>query len=79
MALQALRRKKGYEKQLEQLDGVLNTIASQKGSLENASMNSNVLQVLKGAAGSLKKAHNEMDVDKVFLLNYLSFLMAVKI
>jgi charged multivesicular body protein 4 len=65
MALQALRKKKGYEKQLEQLDGVLNTIASQKGPLENASMNTNVLQVLKAASGSMKTAHNEMDADKV--------------
>jgi len=65
MALQALRRKKNYEKQLQHLDGVLNTIAQQKGSLENATMNSDVLQVISSASKALKKAHNEMDVDKV--------------
>lgn len=45
MALQALRRKKQCEKQLEQLDGVLNTLSHQKDSLENASVNAEVLQV----------------------------------
>ncbi|KAI1720139.1 snf7 domain-containing protein [Ditylenchus destructor] len=65
LALQALKRKKNHEKQLEHLDGVLNTIQHQKASLENASMNSDVLQVVSGAAKALKGAHNEMDVDQV--------------
>lgn len=65
MALQALKRKKLHEKQLEHIDGVLNTIQHQKGSLENASMNSDVLNVISNSAKALKSAHNEMDVDKV--------------
>lgn len=65
MALQALKRKKAYEKQLETLDGMLNTIQHQKGSLESASMNSDVLNVIALSAKALKGAHNEMDVDKV--------------
>jgi len=65
MALQALRRKKEYEKQQGHLDGVLNTIQTQKHALENASMNSEVLGVVSGAAKAMKQAHNEMDVDKV--------------
>jgi len=65
MALQALRRKKEYEKQQGHLDGVLNTIQTQKHALENASMNSEVLGVVSDAARAMKHAHNEMDVDKV--------------
>lgn len=65
VALQALRRKKGYEKQLEHIAGVLNTIHHQKTALENASMNSDVLGVIGESAKALKKAHNEMDADKV--------------
>ena len=37
----------------------------QKGSLENANMNSDVLQVVANAAKALKKANKEMDIDKV--------------
>jgi len=65
MALQALRRKKEYEKQQTHLDGVLGTIQNQKHALENASMNSEVLNVVGDAARAMKRAHNEMDVDKV--------------
>jgi charged multivesicular body protein 4 len=65
MALQALRRKKKFEQQLEQMDGVLNTIQHQKDSLENAAVNAEVLQVLGSSAKALKGAHNNMDVDNV--------------
>lgn len=65
LALQALKRKKSHEKQLEHIDGVLNTIQHQKGSLENASMNSGVFNAISDAAKALKVAHNEMNVDKV--------------
>uniref|UniRef100_A0A914I8F9 Charged multivesicular body protein 4b n=1 Tax=Globodera rostochiensis TaxID=31243 RepID=A0A914I8F9_GLORO len=65
LALQALKRKKGYEKQLEHIAGVLNTIHHQKSALENASMNSDVLSVVADSTKALKKAHNEMDADKV--------------
>ena len=35
-ALQALKRKRQYEKQLQQIDGKLSTIEFQKEALENA-------------------------------------------
>lgn len=66
MALAALKRKKEHEKQLEHIDGVLNTISTQKMSLENASMNSDVLNVIANSAKALKSTHNQMDIDKVF-------------
>lgn len=65
LALHALKRKKQFEKQLEHIDGVLNTLEYQKVALENASTNTEVLNVMKGATDALKAAHNNMDVDKV--------------
>jgi len=64
-ALQALKRKKRYEKQLQQIDGTLSTIEFQREALENASTNTEVLNVMGGAAKALKAAHKNMDVDDV--------------
>ncbi|KAK0080648.1 hypothetical protein PV325_013587 [Microctonus aethiopoides] len=64
-AIQALKRRKRYQKQLEQIDGTLSTIEMQRGALENANTNSTVLQTMKNAADALKAAHMDMDVDKV--------------
>jgi len=65
LALQALKRKKRYEKELEQVDGTLTTIEQQREALEGASTNTAVLNTITDAAKSLKKANNELDVDKV--------------
>uniref|UniRef100_A0A915ALN1 Charged multivesicular body protein 4b n=1 Tax=Parascaris univalens TaxID=6257 RepID=A0A915ALN1_PARUN len=65
LALHALKRKKQFEKQLQQIDGVLSTIEFQREALENASTNAEVLQVMGSAAKALKSAHNDMDVDQV--------------
>lgn len=64
-AIQALKRKKRYEKQLQQIDGTLATIEMQREALEGANTNTSVLQAMKTAADSLKKAHQNMDIDKV--------------
>jgi len=64
-ALQALKRKKRYEKQLAQIDGTLSTIEFQLETLENASTNTEVLRVMGEAAKALKQAHKNMDVDDV--------------
>jgi len=65
VALQALKRKKRYEKQLQQIDGTLSTIEFQREALENASTNTEVLRVMGDAAKALKSAHKNMDVDDV--------------
>lgn len=65
VALAALKRKKRYEKQLAQIDGTLSTIEYQREALENASTNTEVLNVMGAAAKALKGAHNNLDVDKV--------------
>ncbi|KAL2733479.1 charged multivesicular body protein 4b-like isoform X1 [Vespula maculifrons] len=64
-AIQALKRKKRYEKQLQQIDGTLSTIEMQREALESANTNTAVLTTMKGAADSLKAAHQHMDVDQV--------------
>jgi len=63
-ALQALKRKKRFEKILQQIDGTLTTIELQREALEGASTNSAVLESMKNAAGALKAAH-KFDVDDV--------------
>lgn len=59
-ALQALKRKKRYEKQLQQIDGTLSTIEFQREALENASTNTEVLKVMGVAAKALKETHNNL-------------------
>nr|XP_020476887.1 charged multivesicular body protein 4b [Monopterus albus] len=64
-ALQALKRKKRYEKQLAQIDGTLSTIEFQREALENANTNTEVLKNMGLAAKAMKAAHEYMDIDKV--------------
>lgn len=59
-ALQALKRKKRYEKQLEQIDGTLSTIEFQREALENANTNTEVLKNMGFAAKAMKSAHENM-------------------
>jgi len=64
-ALQALKRKKRYDAQLQQIDGTLSTIEMQREALEGANTNTAVLTTMNDAAKALKRANNELDVDKV--------------
>ena len=64
-ALAALKRKKRFETQLRQIDGTLSTIEMQREALESAANNTEVLKVMGAAAGAMKKAHNNLDVDNV--------------
>jgi len=64
-ALQALKRKKRYDNQLQQIDGTLSTIEMQREALEGANTNTAVLTTMNDAAKALKRANNELDVDKV--------------
>jgi len=65
VALSALKRKKRYEKQLQQIDGTLSTIEFQREALENASTNTEVLKVMGDSAKALKQVHKNMNVDDV--------------
>jgi len=65
-ALQALKRKKRYDKQLQQIDGTLSTIEMQREALEGANTNTAVLTTMSDASKALKKANAELDVDDVY-------------
>ncbi len=60
MALQALKRKKRYENQLQQIDGTLTTLEYQREVLENASTNAEVLKVMSSASKAFKGANQEL-------------------
>jgi charged multivesicular body protein 4 len=60
VAIQALKRKKRYEKQLQQIDGTISTIEMQREALEGANTNTAVLQTMGDAAKALKAAHQHM-------------------
>lgn len=67
-ALKALSRKRGYERQLQNIDGILNTLDSHIEALENAGTNMEVLNSMRYGASSLKAVHKNMkreDVDKI--------------
>ncbi|KAJ8977488.1 hypothetical protein NQ317_001771 [Molorchus minor] len=64
-ALQALKKKKRLEKNLQQIDGTLTTIEMQREALEGANTNTAVLNSMKKAAEALKGAHENLDIDNV--------------
>ena len=57
-----------YDSQLQQIDGTLSTIEMQREALEGANTNTAVLTTMNDAAKALKKANNELDVDKVTIV-----------
>lgn len=61
-----MKRKKRFEKQLQQIDGTLSTIEMQREALEGANTNTAVLTNMKSAADALKAAHQHMYI-KQFL------------
>jgi charged multivesicular body protein 4 len=61
VALAALKRKKRFEKQLQQIDGTLSTIEMQREALESANTNTAVLTIMSEADKALKAAHPHMD------------------
>ncbi|CAK7289412.1 charged multivesicular body protein 4c [Vulpes vulpes] len=64
-ALQALKRKKRFEKQLAQIDGTLSTIEFQREALENSHTNTEVLRNMGFAAKAMKAVHENMDLNKI--------------
>jgi len=66
VALNALKRKKRYEEQLNKIDGTLCTIEFQREALENANTNTEVMKNMGFAAKALEGAHKQIgDIDKV--------------
>jgi charged multivesicular body protein 4 len=64
-AMQALMRKKRYQKQLQQIDGTLTTIEMQREALEMSHANTSVLETLSAASKALKTAHEHLKVEDV--------------
>jgi hypothetical protein len=60
VALQALKRKKRYEAQLNQIDGTLTTLEYQREVLENASSNAEVLRVMSDASKAFKNVNSNL-------------------
>ena len=60
MAIQALKRKKRYEAQLNQIDGTLTTLEYQREVLENASSNAEVLRVMGDASRAFKAVNSNL-------------------
>ena len=52
--MNVLKRKKGLEKQLQQIDGTLSTIEFQREALENAQTNTEVLKNMLACACGIK-------------------------
>ena len=65
LAIEALKRKKRLEKQLQQVDGTLSTVEFQRENLENVTINTEVLKNMSTAAKTLKETHRKLDVDDV--------------
>ena len=66
VALQALKRRKRLEKQLNQIDGTLSTIEFQREALESAGTNTEVLKNMNYAAKALKSVHEQLGADDVY-------------
>uniref|UniRef100_A0A0K8TJP7 Charged multivesicular body protein 4b n=1 Tax=Lygus hesperus TaxID=30085 RepID=A0A0K8TJP7_LYGHE len=72
VALLALKKKKRYELQLQQIDGTLTTIEMQRKALESATRNTTILTTMKQAADTLKKTYVKVDDVHEMLMMLLS-------
>ncbi|XP_001607499.1 charged multivesicular body protein 4b-like [Nasonia vitripennis] len=64
-AIQALKRRRRFAKQLQQIDARLSTLEMQREALESANTHTAVLTTMKNAADALRAAYQNMDVDQV--------------
>lgn len=59
-AIQALKRKNRFQKQLQQIDGTLSAIEMQREALEDANSNMVTITAMKNASEAMKKAHQNL-------------------
>lgn len=64
-AKNALRRKKIYEKQLEQTAAQTQQLEQQIYSIEAANINQETLNAMKNASKAMQQIHGNMTIDKV--------------
>ncbi|CAG2205446.1 HSPA1s [Mytilus edulis] len=72
VALQALKRKKKYEQQLQQVDGTLSTMEFQREALEHATTNKEILICMGEASKALKMTEQHGDIEHVHDLYIVS-------
>lgn len=61
-AIQALKRKKRFEKQLKQIDGTLSMIELQREALEGAKTNTATITTMKQASDAMKAIQKDLYV-----------------
>lgn len=64
-ALMALKRRKQYELQQENIRGARFNLETQIMTIENAHINLETLQAMRAGSSAMKSIHGELDVDKV--------------
>lgn len=64
-ALMALKRRKQYEIQQENIRGARFNLETQIMTIENAHINLETLQAMKAGSSAMKSIHGELDIDKV--------------
>lgn len=64
-ALMALKRRKQYEIQQENIRGARFNLETQIMTIENAHINLETLQAMRAGSSAMKSIHGELDVDKV--------------
>lgn len=76
-ALAALRRKKQSEKSWEQTQQQIVQLEQHIYSIENANINAETLESMKGAGKALKQIHKGMKVEDVDRTMYVFFFILV--
>ena len=64
-ALMALKRRKQYEIQQENVRGARFNLETQIMTIENAHINLETLQAMRAGSSAMKNIHGELDIDKV--------------
>ena len=70
----ALRRKKGYEKNLEQTTAQVTQLEQQIYSIEAANINQETLNAMKTAGAAMSQIHKGLTIDKVDETMYVQVL-----
>ncbi|KAL5238355.1 hypothetical protein ACI65C_005765 [Semiaphis heraclei] len=65
VSLNALNRKKCYEKQLSQNDSMLSTVIKQQSTLEIENTKNIVVDVLSSTSSAVKKANQNVNIDDI--------------
>jgi len=65
VAMMALRRKKQYETQIQQIQNTILTLEQQKNAIENAQIQIEAITALQAGAQTMKRINKNMTVDQV--------------